>query len=163
MSPRPRREVTCHAERPHFSNGLCKECYRKGYAKEYYWKHRDKLLSAAKVQYKENQAAHKERCSKYRKRFPHIGRNRQLKRLYGITLDDFNTMLVEQNNKCKLCLEEIVDRGVVDHCHTKGTVRGIVHQRCNLAIGAYESYGNLRDRIANYLQESNEPTKNIAL
>lgn len=65
------------------------------------------------------------------------------KRNYGITCDDYELMLDEQDHKCAICKGEgfIMDYGkhqlklVVDHCHTTGAVRGLLCHNCNRALG----------------------------
>ena len=51
-------------------------------------------------------------------------RAENLKQRYGITLVDYDRMLEEQDCKCKICGSK--DRLVVDHCHDKGHVRGLL-------------------------------------
>lgn len=51
-----------------------------------------------------------------------------LKSAYGITLEDYNNKLKEQNHKCAICFADEVDvfnqTLYVDHCHTTNKVRG---------------------------------------
>ena len=65
-----------------------------------------------------------------------------LKRTYGITYDDYHSMLNAQNRYCKICGGEgFVMTGhhklklVVDHCHATGAVRGLLCHNCNRALG----------------------------
>ena len=60
-----------------------------------------------------------------------------LRRKYGIDLDRYNEMLIEQNNSCAICLKPETVREprnggtrrlAVDHCHKTGKVRNIVAQ-----------------------------------
>ena len=70
---------------------------------------------------------------------PSKSRNNDLKRLYGITLNEYNQMLVDQNHKCITC--GTTDPGgkhgkfMVDHCHSTGEVRGLLCKSCNIALG----------------------------
>ena len=76
---------------------------------------------------------------------PVKNRENHLKRHYGLTLDDYDLMLVEQNGVCKLCGTSDpggrqtgrgkVDVFFVDHCHASGKVRGLLCNTCNKAIG----------------------------
>lgn len=56
-------------------------------------------------------------------------------RKYGITADDFNNKLVEQNNLCSICKKPFIDTPHIDHCHRTGLFRGILHPECNTALG----------------------------
>lgn len=83
-----------------------------------------------------------------------------LKRTYGITLDDYEAMLEEQNHRCKICGSEgfVMDKDrhkiklVVDHCHETGAVRGLLCHNCNRALGLLkDSTDTLKSAIA-YLE-----------
>jgi hypothetical protein len=63
---------------------------------------------------------------------------------YGITIDDYNLMLLEQNHVCCICKkhENIIHYKTkmpkelsVDHCHSTGKVRGLLCSKCNIVIG----------------------------
>lgn len=78
--------------------------------------------------------------------------SRYLTRTYGITIDDYETMLKNQNNKCKICFGpgfKMADHHdlllVVDHCHETGIIRGLLCHNCNRALGL------LKDSIFNLL------------
>lgn len=55
---------------------------------------------------------------------------------YGLTLEDFNRLLEEQGNVCKLCGKEPKGRSLhADHNHVTGEFRGIICNQCNVRIG----------------------------
>lgn len=59
----------------------------------------------------------------------------------GLTLDQWNTMLANQEGRCKLCPNTKGDRRSnlhIDHCHKTGRIRGLLCAPCNLALGHYE-------------------------
>lgn len=68
-------------------------------------------------------------------------KNRQysLKNNYGLTIEDVERMLLEQNHSCKICGLFEGDapkcRLYVDHNHTTGRVRGLLCQNCNNSLG----------------------------
>ena len=70
---------------------------------------------------------------------PSIYQNNHLKRNYGITLNEYNQMLVEQGHRCKTCgtTEPGGKHGkfMVDHSHNTGEVRGLLCKSCNIALG----------------------------
>lgn len=69
---------------------------------------------------------------------PEENRRKNLKKRYGITLDEYSTMLAAQNYRCAICrTDEPKHKGffVVDHCHTTGRIRGLLCQRCNYVVG----------------------------
>lgn len=69
------------------------------------------------------------------------GRKAQLKRKYGITIEDYNRMLLAQNGHCALCdktPEDERDKVLsVDHCHETRRVRGLLCNIHNRALGAF--------------------------
>ena len=79
-----------------------------------------------------------------RKNNPEKSRKGQLRRKYGITLDERIGMAHNQKGLCAWCEKPLPNEGLagggcaVDHCHDTGVIRGIVHLRCNLDIGALE-------------------------
>ncbi len=80
-------------------------------------------------------------------------RARQLKRLYGITLDTYNQMLDAQAGRCAICGSTLSSRSLdVDHDHDTGKVRGLLCQSCNHGIGHFgDSPEILREAVA-YLE-----------
>ncbi len=58
---------------------------------------------------------------------------------YGISAEVFVAMLAAQNNCCGVCLKPFSeDKGmeaVVDHSHVTEMNRGLVHRKCNMALG----------------------------
>ena len=66
-------------------------------------------------------------------------RRQDLKRRYGITVEQFDSLLEEQGGGCAICgTTEPVGRGNtfhVDHCHDGRHVRGLLCHSCNTAIG----------------------------
>lgn len=83
-------------------------------------------------------------------------RNDQLKRLYGITLDEYNKMLAHQGGCCAICMETASSRLHVDHCHSTGKVRGLLCSKCNTGLGAYRDNTELLKAAVDYLEKHHE-------
>jgi len=78
---------------------------------------------------------------------------------YGITTEQFNTMLEEQNGACAICGIKEEDYGktfCIDHCHTSGTVRGLLCMHCNTALGHFKDDTESLKRAVDYLEKTNE-------
>ncbi len=65
-----------------------------------------------------------------------------LKAKYKLSIEEYNKLILSQNNKCLICLVEFTEykkdrSGVacVDHCHKTGKVRGLLCHRCNTSLG----------------------------
>lgn len=48
-------------------------------------------------------------------------------------------LLNEQNDLCALCTQPIVDDAVLDHDHTTGNIRCVLHRGCNALLGKIEN------------------------
>lgn len=84
-----------------------------------------------------------------------------LKSCYGITPEDYDKMLAEQNNVCAICgkSEVTVDYRTnkirnlsVDHCHETKQVRGLLCEHCNTGLGKFYHSAKLLEKAAKYLK-----------
>jgi len=69
---------------------------------------------------------------------------------YGLTLDQYDAMLLAQNGKCYICREGAPAN--IDHNHTTGAVRKLLCDACNIAVGVMENTERVA-RVADYLRE----------
>lgn len=83
----------------------------------------------------------------------------ELKRHYGMSKAEYTAMLERQDHKCAICgqPEGSVIRGqkislAVDHCHTKGQVRGLLCLHCNRGLGLMKDSPEILRRAAEYLE-----------
>lgn len=72
-------------------------------------------------------------------------------RTYGLTIDQFNEMVREQDNRCPLCLK-VFTKPAVDHDHKTGKVRELLCIPCNRALGYVENTP-WRKRAVAYLRK----------
>jgi hypothetical protein len=106
-----------------------------------------------------------QRARDYQKRWieqnPLANKKSVLKTRYGISLEQYQKMVIDQGNKCKICgrNETVINRRTgkvqtlsVDHCHEIGKVRGLLCQSCNHAIGKFRDDPLLCRRAADYLE-----------
>lgn len=81
-------------------------------------------------------------------------RNQSYKKRYGISLEDYNKMLVEQNGVCAICFQEPkVRRLAVDHNHNTGQVRGLLCHHCNTSLGSFNDDKSLLLSAVKYLDK----------
>jgi len=80
-------------------------------------------------------------------------RRARLRSKYGLSEADLEAMRERQNGRCAIC-EKATDRLVVDHCHTKGHVRGLLCQTCNTFLGWYENKADTILQFQRYLDST---------
>jgi hypothetical protein len=67
-----------------------------------------------------------------------------MKRKYGIGHEGKEAMYKKQGGFCAFCglpLPQATRKCHIDHDHTTGAVRGLLHNDCNLMLGFYEKIG----------------------
>ena len=86
-------------------------------------------------------------------------RDKQLKRQYGITRKQYDSMVMEQDNKCAICnqQETSLDRVAlsVDHNHVTKQVRGLLCHKCNVALGLFSESELILIKALSYLRTYN--------
>lgn len=87
-------------------------------------------------------------------------RTYEIKKSFGITQEQYNRMLYDQNLECAACsksweLDKSVDVRAwpVDHCHQTGKIRGIICPPCNKALGFVEDSIETLEGLIKYLKE----------
>ena len=97
----------------------------------------------------------------YRKSNSEHFRDYDLRRRFGITLDQYEQMYREQNGRCAICgdVSKVIDNRTgkprmlaVDHCHRKGHVRKLLCQGCNQGLGNFRDDPVLLKKAAAYLE-----------
>ena len=92
-------------------------------------------------------------------------RGRNLKHKYGITLEDYKSMLEDQGGVCAICgvsTNKTSGRNgdklnfAVDHCHTTGNVRGLLCNQCNRGLGMLMDSAETLEKALSYLKKYNE-------
>jgi hypothetical protein len=79
--------------------------------------------------------------------------------MYGITVEDFDSMIKNQNGECAICggVRVIVQGGLcVDHCHKTNKVRGLLCNHCNTALGKFDDNIELLKNAIKYLKNSHK-------
>ncbi len=163
------------------------------WAKTYYLKHKDKVkkntASYRAKMISENPESFKEKdkksTEKYRSKNKDIlinnsrqsrsenpikyrlyNQKHRLKKLFNLTIEQYNEMLLAQNNLCLICKnpETIAINGLiqslsVDHDHKTGKIRGLLCGHCNRGLGLYKDSPELLREAALYLERTNQANK----
>lgn len=105
----------------------------------YYQRHKEKVLAYDKM--RKVRDAEKIRA-------------RDIKKKYGMSVEDFNALHESQGGACAICRTTLTteNRGtVVDHCHETGRVRGLLCQGCNRGLGLLKDNPEVLVSAAEYL------------
>ena len=125
------------------NDGLGSECVFCNKARQQKWRenNREKYLASNRRYAKKN----RDKTRWYR-----------IKRNFGLTKENYLSILRKQNNQCAGCLLTPEGRGrwntyYVDHCHKTGKVRGLLCGKCNLVLGHANDNPDILKRLAKYL------------
>lgn len=83
----------------------------------------------------------------------------KLQRNYGITLEQYDEKLIQQNGQCSICGLTPEKNGkalAVDHDHKTGKVRDLLCNNCNVAVGFLKEDISLCEKIRDYLLNQKE-------
>jgi hypothetical protein len=118
----------------------CKEC-RKIESKQWYENNKEKKRQMSYA-------------------YRHIKKDQDLRKGYGISLEEFNTKLAEQDHSCKICgtHQQTLKRSLcVDHCHKTGTIRGLLCDLCNRSLGLLKDNKEILKKAVAYLEQYEQP------
>lgn len=86
-----------------------------------------------------------------------------LKTRFNISVEQYNEMVLLQNNKCKICGGHPIyttdirgrkkDRLDVDHCHITNKIRGLLCGNCNRGIGQFKESLDLLRKAVKYMED----------
>lgn len=86
----------------------------------------------------------------------------ELRRIYGITFEQYEEMWERQGRACALCTTPLVLAGSagqkrggianVDHCHATGKVRGLLCNWCNRGLGLFKDNPAVLVKASAYLK-----------
>lgn len=90
----------------------------------------------------------------WRKKNPDKAKNIELRKNYGITLEDYNRMYEEHNGCCAICGRHSDEEHfalAVDHNHNTNAVRGLLCGYCNRALGGFQDSVDILSKAIDYL------------
>lgn len=103
----------------------------------------------------QNRIKNKDKLKLYKESRKDIIKNSNLLRNYNITLVEYNKMVDNQQNSCAICGcsgEKCKYKQLsVDHNHSTGIVRGLLCNRCNMALGLIDDSIETAKSIIMYL------------
>jgi len=102
---------------------VCKQCVAHSTTKE--WR-------------KNNPERKKQLDKKWKAANKESVKNQHLKSKYGISIEEYNKMLIAQEFCCSICessFSSFKAAPAVDHCHKSGAVRELLCSNCNSLLG----------------------------
>ncbi len=132
--------------------GRCKQCHRETAStkrnnnREWF----NKRIAEDKLKNPEKWKLRQEKLNTY-----------EILRVKGFSHIEYEKLVKEQNNKCKICNEAETRAGrkegttmrlILDHCHTTNKVRGLLCHQCNVLIGFAKDSTDILESAIIYLQ-----------
>jgi hypothetical protein len=112
---------------------------KKEYNRKYNKKRRKHLTKEHRKWCQENKTHYNEYMQDYRRineiHSRDIDRKSHLRIKYNFSEEQYNQLLIKQENKCAICKREFIKTAYIDHNHTTGKVRGLLCNHCNLMLG----------------------------
>jgi hypothetical protein len=97
----------------------------------------------------------------YNRKYKDISEDKRMKKQYGISLEDYKKMSELQKGLCLICkkpeltfLNQTARKLSIDHCHKTGKVRGLLCQKCNMAIGIFSESEDILNSAIKYLSNN---------
>lgn len=80
----------------------------------------------------------------------------EIKRLYGISKEDYDKLFSAQNGRCAICgkLDWNGKNPFIDHNHITGKIRGILCTNCNHALGHMKDDPEILAKAIEYLKRN---------
>lgn len=99
--------------------------------------------------------AAREYAKVYRKLYPHKSKEQNLRKMFKIGLEDYDTMFNNQNGLCAICGEPETQYKYmpVDHCHKTGKIRGLLCSHCNKALGLFKENISILKGAIDYVNQ----------
>lgn len=142
----------------------CKPCYQQ------YHKYKQILTEEEKLQKLQIRAQyHADWVKNKRKKLKALGiksmtpdwwKRYLIKHTYGITLEQFDELLKQQNYSCAICgiKHDISARHKklhIDHDHKSNKIRGLICLQCNTGLGKFKDDTELMRKAIRYLENNN--------
>ena len=134
---------------------VCRVCKKqKNLLDEYYLSRRDPTKKSS-YSYECKECTVK-RTVEYNREHSTSVRSQYLKRNYGLTFEEFEAMLSDQDNCCAICKSTKPlgrhKRFNVDHHNKTGNVRGLLCSNCNTALGLVDDNIHTLKSMIKYLE-----------
>lgn len=143
---------------------ICSKCGESKSETDFRWEKRRGKFGAqclvcirreALEYHRANPEKHRRACKKWADKNPEKVRRIRRKfklRKYGITESRHTELLQNQKGRCAICGTYALSLKI-DHCHSYGTVRGLLCHPCNTGLGMFRDRPEFLISAAKYLQK----------
>ncbi len=119
----------------------------KIYQKKYRSEHKNELKAYAEKYHK---------LHRQNDMYRHKAKMNNIKRLYNLTEEQYNQLLIYQNNRCAICKEEFINVKIcIDHNHVTKKIRGLLCDNCNMMLGKVHDHPAILFNAIKYLESNN--------
>lgn len=127
---------------------------KAAYMRDYTRKNKDRIAKQRQKRYAKNRETHRALSRARWESRKDKTKDYKLRKLYGITLEDWKTLYAKQDGYCAICKDVLgITQINVDHCHTTSIVRGLLCNRCNVLIGNAKDDTDILANAINYLKQ----------
>lgn len=104
--------------------------------------------------------SHRRKKRAYHKVYGPKQKDWRMRKLYGLSLDQYNALVKKQKGRCLICLAKEADfpqyrpQLLVDHCHQSKKVRGLLCDYCNKGLGYFRDNVGLMENAIKYIQRA---------
>jgi hypothetical protein len=162
MSNRNRRKKvcicrTCNEQKLHEARGMCIGCYYASRRLEKSMPKRRSVECVRCCKTKPHSAfgmcEHCRVVTRSKREYDIVKRKGHLRRVFGMSLEQYNAMIDFQAGLCAICCEPMNPKAdtQVDHCHRTGFVRGLLCSHCNLTLGRMHDAIEIFSHATDYL------------
>lgn len=128
----------------------------RGYQRAWSARNKDKEKERGKKYRAKNRERENARCRKWFEDRPNYRANIRLKKKYGITLEQKESILLGQGGCCAICKSP--DPGSetgwhLDHCHDSNKIRGVLCAPCNILLGGAKDNAQTLASAISYLRD----------
>lgn len=131
----------------------CTSCSEVKPIEDFHWHYKDKGIRryACKV-CRSTVEKERQRTESYKTK----RKEYSLLKAYGLSQQEYNTKLVQQNYACAICGSKSFNKALaVDHCHNSGKIRELLCSYCNVGLGHFKDNPELLIKAADYLRKHN--------
>jgi hypothetical protein len=117
---------------------------------------KDKIAKNKKEWYENHKEYAKQKSREWNINNKDKVRDYNLMKSYGISSEQYNQMMVQQDSKCAICgihSDQQSKKFCVDHSHATGKIRSLLCHHCNAGLGMFKESEVVIINAAKYLEK----------